>query len=87
MKSLIKMAAEHNLKTHKKAVGLFTFLPRRPLLTLRPHRGFETPNYNEPALALWYRCTSPLKRLLPALHALAQASACAKRVASASRHT
>ena len=41
------------MSAHKKRTGLFTFLPRRPLLTLRPNRGFEIPNYNEPALALW----------------------------------
>jgi hypothetical protein len=41
------------MSAHKKRTGLFTFLPRRPLLTLRLNRGFEIPNYNEPALALW----------------------------------
>jgi len=40
-------------KSRGKA-GFFTFLPSRPLLCLRPHRGFEIPNYNEPSLALWY---------------------------------
>jgi hypothetical protein len=47
------LQATRRMSAHKKRTGLFTFLPRRPLLTLRPNRGFEIPNYNEPALALW----------------------------------
>jgi len=42
------------MESGKRLPGLFTFLPCRPLLVLRPQRKHPIPSYNEPSIAMWY---------------------------------